>query len=603
MIWLVFVTTHFYKNLKLIEPHISQQSSQNVDFFLFHLLYESQNKDLCDIFSHSLTNNSLCLDGVFFSSFDILVLAFYLNSSKKVWTCLDFSWLNGKKLQLFSDKLTNNVDCEQLKIKCETSTFQMEMYLDDVKMNTKSLKKFLLPFYKNLKECNISFGWLNGMPLPLVASILLDLLRMPYLKTLHFTASINNGEIKIGVLEQLEESTCTNSMLNELLLKIYIHQNSMASTSSILDTSDTINSVIKGLTRNKSIQTFSLVYVAPIRHDIIDNLLRGNNTLRALDLTIPDFFSSPSIVHVNVPLTALKIGRPNAYVEPMFPLQIPAKGLECLILQHPYMQPINHLFQSHPNLQNLVLTLETAESIIELFTILQSNTTLKALRLRLDTIYFDITSFHPSLKNMLQQNQTIELFQIDVDPRDSICIFSNKFLIEGLALNSRLKSLSIPIQLSLDIIQMKRFFKILSYKENIQEIEVCLIANPSKSELGSNENEAIFYEQILPDIAEMLETHTTIRFLKIECKRFTSNSKQFQFVWINQNTWTSESQHILQTIFLHPTLQYFGILSDHTLLTSLKNTLQLQEETFHDMHRQKQPQKTLPIVEWLGYSS
>ena len=303
-----------------------------------------------------------------------------------------------------------------------------------------------------------------------------------------------------------------------------------------------------------------------------------------------------------MPLTALKIGRLNPYVEPMFPLQIPTKGLECLILQHPYTQPLNRLFQSHPNLQNLIVTLETEERIIELFTILQSNSTLKALRLRLDT-YLDITSFHPSLKNMLQQNQTIELFQIDFDPCDSHCIFNNKFLIEGLAQNTSLKSLSVPIQLSLSITQMKMFFKTLSCKENIQEIELCIIADSSKSEFESNENEALFYTQVLPGIAEMLETHNTISFLKIECKRFTSISEQFQFVSVNQNTWTSQSQHILRSIFLHPTFQYFVIISDQTLLTTpLRNTLQSQEETFHAMHRQKQPQKPLPILEFLVQS-
>ena len=100
---------------------------------------------------------------------------------------------------------------------------------------------------------------------------------------------------------------------------------------------------------------------------------------------------------------------------------------------------------------------------------------------------------------------------------------------------------------------MKIFFDTLSCKENIQEIELCVLADLSKSEFESNENKAVFYKQILPGIAAMLETHTTIRFLKIECKCFTLNSKQLQFVRINQNTWTSESQHILQTIFLHPT--------------------------------------------------
>lgn len=70
---------------------------------------------------------------------------------------------------------------------------------------------------------------------------------MPCLKMMHFTASITNGETKIDILKQLEESTCINSILNELHIKI-----NMISASSPLYTSNTVSSVIKGLTRNKS---------------------------------------------------------------------------------------------------------------------------------------------------------------------------------------------------------------------------------------------------------------------------------------------------------------------------------------------------------------
>ena len=63
----------------------------------------------------------------------------------------------------------------------------------------------------------------------------------------------------------------------------------------------------------------------------------------------------------------------------------------------------NPLFQCHPNLQQLQLSLDTAESVIELFTILQSNTTVKALRVKIEKV----DTMGSSLEDMLTLNQKI----------------------------------------------------------------------------------------------------------------------------------------------------------------------------------------------------
>ena len=49
------------------------------------------------------------------------------------------------------------------------------------------------------------------------------------------------------------------------------------------------------------------------------------------------------------------------------------KGLHYLLL-HGILYPLLLSFQCHPNLQQLELSLETTESVIELFSIFQSNT-------------------------------------------------------------------------------------------------------------------------------------------------------------------------------------------------------------------------------------
>uniref|UniRef100_A0A1X7SMK1 Uncharacterized protein n=1 Tax=Amphimedon queenslandica TaxID=400682 RepID=A0A1X7SMK1_AMPQE len=159
-----------------------------------------------------------------------------------------------------------------------------------------------------------------------------------------------------------------NSTLQEMKIE-YKGRNEIAST---------IISVIRGVTRNKTIISLIINDPLPLPDGVIEQLLKDNNTLQALSLYIPDriLSSSLNIVEVNTPLTALEIGRKRSS-KLMTSLLPHIKGLHCLILHDPY--PPHLLFLSHPSLHTLTLPLDTAESAIELFTILQTNTTLKAL--------------------------------------------------------------------------------------------------------------------------------------------------------------------------------------------------------------------------------
>uniref|UniRef100_A0A1X7SQ33 Uncharacterized protein n=1 Tax=Amphimedon queenslandica TaxID=400682 RepID=A0A1X7SQ33_AMPQE len=172
---------------------------------------------------------------------------------------------------------------------------------------------------------------------------------------------------------ELEKCIEMNSTLQEMKIE-YNGWNEITST---------IISVIRGVTRNKTITSFTIhVDIAsppPLPDGVIEQLLKDNNTLQALSLYILNVFqpdellpSSLNIVEVNTPLTALEIGGGR------WSSGLPhIKGLHCLILHDPY--PPHLLFLSHPSLHTLTLPLDTAKSAIELFTILQTNTTLKAL--------------------------------------------------------------------------------------------------------------------------------------------------------------------------------------------------------------------------------
>uniref|UniRef100_A0A1X7SSI7 Uncharacterized protein n=1 Tax=Amphimedon queenslandica TaxID=400682 RepID=A0A1X7SSI7_AMPQE len=170
-----------------------------------------------------------------------------------------------------------------------------------------------------------------------------------------------------------------------------------------------IISVIRGVTKNKTITSLTIhvldAHPPPLPDGVIEQLLKDNNTLQALSLYISDKLlpSSLNVVEVNTPLIALEIrGRwTRRNNKPMTSsLLSRIKGLHCLILHDPYPRRLLSLFLSHPSLHTLTLPLYKAKSAIELFTILQTNTTLKALSVEIQVERVYTSSMGTSLQDM-----------------------------------------------------------------------------------------------------------------------------------------------------------------------------------------------------------
>ena len=371
----------------------------------------------------------------------------------------------------------------------------------------------------------------------------------------------------------------------------------------------TIVSVIRGVTGNKTIKSLTLhVNVfndaspasPPLPDGVIEQLLKDNNTLQVLSLDIPDEIlpSSLNIVEVNTPLTALEIGRRNSCkLRSLLPH---IKGLHCLILHDSY--PPHLLFLSHPSLHTLTLPLDTAESAIELFTILQTNTTLKALSVVTSKIEMICTSsVSTSLQDMLAQNQTLKYLEIINLWRKNV---PSSFLsilktgLERLKCNTSLQQLSVPIPLNKDV---RNFINVISQMTNLTEMEMCFALDQSYSDVSffdekRKELTPLFYEQVLPAVTNMLESHTTMRLLRIECEGIIDNEPCKSCMkrnWIKQKpNWIKLIQHLYKTIFIHPSLEYIEFQCNSLLRTILED----QKKTLIDRHRKEQPHKPLPIV-------
>uniref|UniRef100_A0A1X7T0B1 NACHT domain-containing protein n=1 Tax=Amphimedon queenslandica TaxID=400682 RepID=A0A1X7T0B1_AMPQE len=570
--------SYFYQNpeIRLSEyDHISSDDFDNVPILLVQLLYESQNTTLCQVLAQSINNHSLCLDRVSLSLFDWLCLSYCINNSNTTWNHLHLG-VSNQSLSVFTAGITNN----SLQTQCK----RLEVWLDGP--TDESIHKLLQPsLLYNIQECYCEL--ILGQYVPCL--VLLQFLNLPQLKILHLimddsTIPTVDNTYYTDKCTELEKCIEMNSTLQEMKIDLDGFQ----------EITSTIISVIRGVTRNKTITSLTIDVGTPppppLPDGVIEQLLKDNNTLQALSL---DIYAKHQISLNITPLTALVIGRwNNKLMKSSLLLHI--KGLHCLILHDPY--PPHLLFLSHPSLHTLTLPLDTAESAIELFTILQTNTTLKALSVEIKEERVYTSSMGTSLQDMLTQNQTLKYLEISSSYRDSIFgpedIPSSflSFLTTGLRHNTSLQQLSVSIPLNEEI---RTFINVISQKNNLTELKVNFKPDQSLYSNCSYEKKEqimipLFYEQGLPAVTNMLQSHTTIRLLRIVCLYINYES--------SQPNWIELVQHLYETIFIHLSLEYIEIKVGIITPPLLEDTLKDQKKTLMDRHRKEQPHKTLPIV-------
>ena len=568
----------YYSNFnEIYRPHIARFlfQSDKLDTLIFHLLYESQNKKLCQVLSQSMKNQSLCLHNTKLSLFDVLCLRFFLINSNTTWKYLDLGSLNGQSVQLLIKTLTDNNSIQCVKFDLTIQNCDQMSIEAVIKLMQSSFSCYLQECYITLK-----LNRQKGLYMDTTQLLLLQLLQLKQLKTVCFTLDFNSEYIEIDkiVVSELDDILSINVTLHESYVEL-VHSHLVSSLST--DIADVVNSLIKGITADESIQQKSLAlsFLAQLERSIhdkrIEQLLKDNNCT----------------------LLACKLNINYHLMENRYRFQLIKGLLPCLVVKY-QLYPLPLLFQCHPNLQQLELSLDTAKNAIELFTILQSNTTLKTLKVKIDEEYiFDRVG--PSLQDMLAHNKTLEYFAIITyliqwnrtgnSKACSCCshiytISSTylSFLTIGLSLNTSLLGLNVPIPLSdTNYEQMTTFFNVISHKKQFTELE--LQFKLGQLSHASMAGVKLFYEQGLYLITNMLNFHATLKVLRIE------NSTGVFDMHLSQPNWIEIAQKFWQTISHHPSLQYilitkFSSVLEHPLIPQEKVSLTKEQ---------------LPLIEWV----
>ena len=529
-----FQRSWFYKNPEIIYDTLSSagippEYFEELPILLFQLVYESQNKKLCQILAESIKSQSLRIHENGFPLFNTLCLGYFLANSDVTWNHLSIVIINDQQLSVLATGLANCLPhnyCKRLEIKIN--------HLTEATVKSLSLL-FQQTFISNMEECycELFAGEYNFLHL------LLLFFKLQNLKILHIKLlsckldSTYNSDDCSEVVKQLE----INSSLEELMLNLYANDEIFYYI---------FTSIIEGATKNRTMTSFTFdVSFLPISFTSVVNLLK-NTKLQALRL-FGLIVTSPSTIKVCAQLNALD----SVIIGCSLPLHI--EGLSFLMLPYPY--PLSLLLESHPGLQQLCLPLNSPNNCIELCTILQHNKTLKGLRVQLcfkdETFTIDIGT---CLQDMLTKNNTLRYLEIDAP--DCVLIPSSFFcfLTNGLIDNTGLRELSIPrLPLFTDDTHAKTLLNVISQKELLTEIQLNMTFGQSYCVGSGNREEhaLLFYEQMLPAITNMLKTHVTLRLFKMEFCDFSG-------VYCKDD-WKQLVDNFYEVIFCHPSIKYIEL--------------------------------------------
>ena len=530
-------------------------SSKLLHIQLFQLLYESQNATLCGVLAQSVINASICLDAQTLSLFETLCFGYFINNSNTTWNQLHLVLPNEQCIAAFTRDHQPTIQCKALKLSLKDCS------------NESIHKLAQRPLLCNVQELQCSLSGLSEISNSFTHDfVLLEVLKLPHLKILYFNEERTyRGTENCSEIEKCLETKLT---LKELYVKLPNGNKSI------------VNSIIRGVTRNEIMTSFSLVtqYI-DIMVDI-RALLKHNKTLKSFTLIVdaglkPMLIKEIKFTEVRTPLTSLKLLLCAGGEKQIESMLRHIKGLKCLILQPVAYTPLR--VDSHPGLQQLALQLDTEEIAITLFTHLMTNTTLRALKVWIYEPLLSIRKVGTRLKAMLKKNATLQCFEIEARILyffSTLPIEFMSLMADGLRSNTNIQQLRIPIVISPDENVIQTFLLNIFHMKHLKELQLNIHSLPDTGPKMVFSTMVSFSELVLPALTEMLQLKKPIRSLCIQYNIFTSDERKK----------TVEQFH--EAIFLHPTLEYVEVISSSL---ELEPIFKAQKEALIAKHKEKQP--------------
>ena len=519
---------------------------------LFQLLYESQNATLCEVLAQSVVNASICFD-TRSSFFETLCFGYFINNSSITWNQLHLDVPNDQFIAALTrdHQSTNDIQCKALKLALAGCSNESIHKLAQTPLLCNVQELYCDLFGVGISDFRIHSSFAHDF-------VLLEVLKLPHLKILFFNEKRTYGGT--DNCSEIEKCLETNLTLKEMHVTLPSYKSKPI-----------VNSIIKGVTKNEIITSFSLVtqytgFMADIR-----TLLKHNKTLKSFSLIVNSDLE-PMPIEVKTPLTSLRLELSLGGEEQTKSMLQHIRGLKCLILQPvAYLHPLQLIVDSHHGLQQLALHLNTGKIAITLFTHLITNTTLRALKVWIYEPLMLNLFVGTKLKDMLLKNATLQCFEMEV--KDLLSEISNlqpfykplfqvpfefmSLMADGLRYNTNLQQLRIPIAMSPHENDTQTFLCDIFKMEHLKELQLDIYPVAGLSGIQRILlREVLFYEHALPALTKMLQLKKPIRSLRIHCDVLCRDNPE----------WEKTVEQFYEAIFLHPTLEYAEVMTNSIML-------------------------------------
>ena len=495
---------------------------------LLHLLYESQNKHLCEVFASSIKNSSLCAHRLNSSHFDLLCLYFFLKNSRKTWNYLDLTYVDEYYvMKVFGEG--------SVVFNCIIKRAFYPNITSVIKVHQSSL-------FQHLEESYIKLLNFNSETIHPVI-MFTEFFQLPRLRILHVHIKqiqrFLNDHIDDELFLKMEDVLSGNYNIKELLIDL----------KHVPQYNTLITSLLTGVKRNETISSFSISANCStcIPFTSIEDLLTTNHTLKAVKLNLPLHGILPSlfIIPAIESLTALNLGNSTEHDTKRYhakKLETLSPGVEnvgrnvtnlkSLVLFKPLQIPLTTCFESNPFLQHLGIELDKEENFDELFNILCSNTTITTLKIAYN-ISLSLSKkpvfreeVGKSLELMLLSNKTLQYLQI----KTKDLVLPIRYLTAGLRENNTVQKLALDFRPS-DSDNLKEFFEAIN---NLKSLAVTF------PQAFFREDETILH------VTNMLQRNKDMNSLKVLFRGYHDiQAKEHQLLW--------------EAVLLHPSLTYISI--------------------------------------------
>ncbi|XP_019850774.1 PREDICTED: uncharacterized protein LOC109581252 [Amphimedon queenslandica] len=451
-----------YFHINPIVDHIHHDNFLTyVDCFsilLLHLLYESQNKELCQTLALSIRDQSICLHALQFSLFDVLCLNYFLNVSSTTWDHLHLMPLYQDELSVLTSIL---------------STKRLDVHFYGLTKNT-------IQQLRNIQEYYIE---ISGTSL-YTCDVLVQILSFSaQIKILHLKMNekIQKYNMEHCCCSDLERCLTEKATLQEFNVDHKQHNPSRyADIQEKIDVHERniFNTIIKGIRKN-TIETVNTPLVATNTNLFIPGL-----ECRLLPKLYPSHVINPSLV-----VTGLPLNTPESAIE-LFDILKTDNKLKALRL---HLTP--EAFSCIWTFKNMCTSMKE---------MLQHNQTLECLEIKTDPPLQLFTSTSNILPHIflscliagLEKNETLQQLYLPI-PLSTSCMYNEDN-------------------------DVKTLFSRLSCKKNLTELQLEFHGHNQKHTIIETDNDTIFQNHVLLMITDILLPNRRIEVLSLNIQFFGS---------------------------------------------------------------------------------